>query len=69
MKKKRLSIVAVLMLGLITTSGCATHCAFDICKISKVHTGVQSTTQTDHRLYQNSQGGISARHDGRNGRR
>jgi hypothetical protein len=69
MKMKRQSILAVLMLGLITTSGCASHCAFDLCKIHKVHTGSQPTMQTAHRPYQNPQSGVGASHTGKNGRR
>ena len=78
MKMKRHSILAVLMLGLITTSGCATHhCSGDKVSVyaggcisrSILHTGSQPTAQTAHRPYQHPQGGVSARHDGRNGRR
>jgi hypothetical protein len=80
MKMKRQSIFAVLMLGVIMSSGCATHChggkpivyngrSFDGCALHTVHTGSQPTVQTAHRSYQHAQSGVGARHDGRNGRR
>ena len=69
MKMKRHSIFAVLMLGLLTTSACATH-RHDFDVFRNVHTGAKpAATQTAHRPYQHPQGGVSARHEGRNGRR
>jgi hypothetical protein len=74
MKMKRQSIFAALMLGVIMSSGCASHggCNFSIesgiC-LHKVHTGSQPTTQTAHRPYQHAQSGVGASHTGKNGRR